>query len=59
MLALEKTGWGSAVVYPVNNVAIVMISALVAVLFFREKLTRLNMIGILVAIAAILLISRG
>ncbi len=49
----------SSVVIPVNNMGIVLLSALVAWLFFREKLTVLNWAGIILALLAVLMIAIG
>ncbi len=49
----------SSVVIPVNNMGIVLLSALVAWLFFREKLTVLNWLGIILALLAVLMIAVG
>ncbi|MCA6074040.1 hypothetical protein [Fulvivirga sedimenti] len=46
-----------AYVYPMINVGIILISALISALFFGEKFTYLKMAGLLLAIAAILLLS--
>lgn len=47
----------SSAIIPVNNIAIVVASTLMAILFFREKVTISRAIGIIMAIAAILLIA--
>lgn len=49
----------SSVVIPVNNMGIVLLSALVAWLFFREKLTVINWAGIILALIAVLMIAAG
>ena len=49
----------SSVVIPVNNMGIVLLSALVAWLFFREKLTVINWAGIILALLAVLMIAAG
>lgn len=46
-----------AYVYPIINVGIILISAVVSFLFFNERLSRLNALGIGCAILAILLLS--
>jgi drug/metabolite transporter (DMT)-like permease len=46
-----------AMVYPILNIGIILVSALVSVIFYAEKLSVLNKIGLLLAIAAIILIS--
>jgi len=51
--------FSSSVVFPVTNAGIVTLSALIGFLFFREKLSTRNWIGILLAILAILLIANA
>lgn len=51
--ALRTTGWQSSVLFPVNNMATVGLSALIAWSLFREKLSFINLTGILLAILAI------
>ncbi len=45
--------------FPIVNVSVVVLSSLVGVIAFKEVLKRINMIGIIMAIVAILLISVG
>lgn len=59
ILALEKSGLQSSVLYPINNMGIVGVSALFGILIFKEKINLINFIGILLAIAAIALIAFG
>lgn len=47
----------SAAVFPINNVGIVVASTLIAMLFFQEKLNKLNIIGFVLALISILLMS--
>jgi len=55
--ALNHYGSSGAFVYPLYNMGVILVSALVSVLFFREKLSRLNQAGLGLAILAILFIS--
>jgi len=57
--ALSMKGLESSVVIPVNNMAIVALGAIAGVLIFREKLNRLNYIGIVLCFVSILLIGLG
>lgn len=59
VMALDKSGLQSAVLYPINNMGIVALSALMGFLIFREKISLINAIGILTAIVAIALIAFG
>ena len=49
----------SSVVIPVNNMGIVLVSALVAGLVFKENIQRINWIGIILSILAICMIAFG
>lgn len=55
--ALNHKTMGSAEVFTVNNVAIVMLTTLVGLFLFKEKLILKNWIGICIAIISILLIT--
>ncbi|MDT8393198.1 MAG: DMT family transporter [Bacteroidales bacterium] len=57
---MEAMGiYDSAVVFPVTNAGIVSLSALTGFFLFREKLSRKNTAGILLAILAIVLIANA
>ncbi|HSN61214.1 MAG TPA: EamA family transporter [Ferruginibacter sp.] len=56
---LKQYGDISSVIIPVNNMGIVLFSALVAWIFFKEKLTRTNWMGIMLAVLSILMIALG
>lgn len=49
--------WDSSYAFTINNIGIVMVSGIIAHRFFNEKLSRTNLIGMLLAIVAIALIS--
>ena len=55
--ALEAMGMFSAEIFSINNVAIVTLSSLIAVLLFKEKLNYLNKAGIAIALISIFLMS--
>lgn len=57
LLVMLNKGWNGSIMYPLVNVTVLLISTFVAVLFFREKLSRMNWLGIGLAAASILLIS--
>lgn len=57
VMALRTEGLESSTVFPLNNVAIVMISTFLGILLFRERMLAKNWIGILLAIASIILIA--
>jgi drug/metabolite transporter (DMT)-like permease len=57
ILALNHFGSSGAFVYPLYNMGVILVSAGVSVWIFKEKLSKLNKIGLGLAILAILLIS--
>lgn len=57
ILALNHYGSSGAFVYPLYNMGVILLSALVSLLFFGEKLNRLNRLGLGLALLAILFIS--
>lgn len=57
VLALRTEGMESSTIFPINNVAIVMISTFLGILLFRERMLPKNWIGILLAVASIILIA--
>lgn len=48
---------GSAIIFPINNIGIVALSALVSVYFFAEKMSKQNLAGLALAALAIILIA--
>jgi drug/metabolite transporter (DMT)-like permease len=54
----DNTGNSSAII-PINNMGIVLFSSVMAALLFKERLSILNWVGILLAIVAIALIAFG
>ena len=52
-------GWEGSKFFPYNNISIIALSAVIAYLFFSEKLSRINLIGVALAISAIWMISMG
>jgi drug/metabolite transporter (DMT)-like permease len=59
MKVLKHYGDISSVIIPVNNMGIVLFSALVAWIFFKEKLSRINWVGIVLAVISIMMIAFG
>ena len=55
--ALQYEGIESSTIFTVNNVAIVMLSTLVGLVLFREKIYTKNWIGIAIAIISIILVT--
>lgn len=57
VLALRTEGMESSIIFPLNNVSIVMISTFLGILLFREKMLSKNWIGIALAVGSIILIA--
>jgi drug/metabolite transporter (DMT)-like permease len=56
MFALkEEYNISSATFFPINNISIVLMSTLIAVVFFKEKLTKLNYLGLSLGLVATIL----
>jgi len=54
--ALQTEGLESATIFTINNVSVVVLTTVFALLFFKEKLVKKNWIGIGLAIISILLV---
>lgn len=57
LLALSAFGGNGAFVYPLYNIGVILLAALLAALFFREQLSTANKVGLALAVLAIGLIS--
>lgn len=57
LMALNLPNMESTMVFPINNTGIVLLSTLLAILLFKERLTKLNWVGIVLAVLSILLIA--
>ncbi|MEZ4977886.1 MAG: DMT family transporter [Chitinophagales bacterium] len=55
--ALNHYSNDSASVFPLNNIGIVLLSSLVAIFFFQEKLSKWNLLGLTIALLSIILMS--
>lgn len=56
--ALQNENLNSATIFTINNVAIVALTTLFAILFFKEKLSMKNWLGIILAIVSILFVAK-
>jgi len=52
-------GWEGSKFFPYNNISILALTAVIAYFLFQEKLSKVNMAGVALAISAIWLISMG
>ncbi len=57
LIALNLPNMESTLVFPINNTGIVLLSTLLAIVLFSEKLSKLNWSGILLATVSIILIA--
>ena len=57
MLVMLNQGWKGSIMYPMLNVSVLLLSTIIAVMAFRERLNRLNWIGIGLATLSILTIA--
>lgn len=53
LLYMLNQGWPASLMYPLVNITVLVASALIAVLGFRERLSPANWVGLALAIAAI------
>jgi uncharacterized membrane protein len=54
---LKQYKGNSSAIIPINNMGIVLLSSVLAWLMFKEKLSALNLVGIILALGAIALIA--
>jgi len=59
VMALINTGLDSSVVFIINNSGIVLLITVFAIIFFKEKLSRLNWIGLILSLLVIYFLSRS
>jgi len=59
VMALRSEGFESSTVFTINNVAIVLVSTVLGIALFKERLIPKNWIGIALAIISILLVAKG
>lgn len=57
LLRALEIGWEGSVLFPVNNVSVLALTAVVGVFAFKEKLNTFNYLGLGFAIIAVILIS--
>ena len=52
-----EVGYDGSVLFPLNNVGVIVTVAIVGILFFKEKLSGLNYLGLVMALISVYLIS--
>jgi len=53
LLSYKTTGWTDSTVLAITNVSVVLLSAMMGFVFFKEKATRIKLLGLLTAVLAI------
>jgi uncharacterized membrane protein len=59
MKVLKQYAGNSSAIFPIINMGIVLFSALMAMLLFKEHLSKINWVGVILSLAAIALIAFG
>ena len=54
--ALANISWGSSVVFPVSNLGTVLVATVAGILFFKERISKINLLGLSFALISITLI---
>lgn len=57
IVSLNKSGFDSSIVFSIINIGIVAVSVLIGIGIFREKLNKINLLGIVLAIIAIFILT--
>ena len=52
---LALPGWNSSTIFPINNIGIVSLTSLLALIIFKEHLSKLNWVGLFLAFIAIII----
>ena len=55
--ALDSFGGNGAIFFPLFNISVIIVSSVASIIIFREKLNKFNIIGLLMAVLAIVFIS--
>ncbi len=59
LIYLLEQGWDGSVLFPLNNVSILVAITIIAALIYKERLNRLQIVGLVFGIIAIVLIGTG
>lgn len=57
LVLLLSKGWHGSVLFPVNSIGILVLTALVGFIFYKEHADKMKIIGIILGVAAIILLS--
>lgn len=56
IMAFDSEVFNSSIIFGLNNIGVVSLSVIISLLLFKEKLNKLNILGILISLIAILLL---
>lgn len=55
--AFSESKWESSIIFPINNIGVVILTTFISFLYFKEEFSILNKVGVLISVIALLLIS--
>ncbi len=55
--AFSESQWESSIIFPINNIGVVILTTIISFLYFKENFSTLNKVGVLISVIALLLIS--
>ena len=58
IMSLNSRVFDSSIIFGINNIGIVLLSIVIALLIFSEKLSRINIIGIILSLISIIILSK-
>ncbi len=56
IMRLLQTGWDGSVIFPMNNIGVLVLSAVTGIVLFREHMNRQNRLGLILALAALIIL---
>ncbi len=56
MKALANDAMESSFVFAINNIGIILFNSMIAILVFKEKITKINLLGVVLALISIIII---
>lgn len=57
--SFSSTGMESSVIFPINNMGVVLLAAIASYFVFKEKLSKVNLFGLALSLVALLIISQS
>ncbi len=56
ILQLLQTGWDGSIIFPMNNIGILIFSAVAGIFLFRERMNKRNRFGLILALLALVIL---